>query len=306
MTSIAPQNSRETESVSFNTGVPQFVRVIFLIIGDAAVGWFLSELLSLGYTPFALAVFVIAIFVNIVLLHKKAYPLRWMVVGLVLMALFTIYPILFTIWVSFTNYGEGHLITQEQAINQILKEKYLPEMGKSYRWTAYKSPEGEYALWLIDAEGNGYLAKTDEPLTQPQPGEEGIGELDDQGIPETIVGYQRLNAIVAATDKNLTEILFGEAGKTIQVRSPSEAAELLPKYTYDPELDAMIDQETGVAYKNLRGTFTSSTGDKLRPGFIETVGFSNFQEVFPQPRPPWAFGSDHRLEFRLRFSQLTT
>ena len=30
---------------------------------------------------------------------------------------------------------------------------------------------------------------------QPQPGELGVGELDDKGIPETIEGYERLNAI---------------------------------------------------------------------------------------------------------------
>ena len=55
------------------------------------------------------------------------------------------------------------------------------------------------------------------PLAQPKPGEMGIGELDEKGIPKTIEGYQRLNAILAATDKNLTEIQFGEQGKTIQV-----------------------------------------------------------------------------------------
>jgi len=206
-----------------------------------------------------------------------------MVIGLVLMALFTIYPIFFTVWVAFTNYGEGHLITQEQAITQILKEKYLPESGKAYKWTAFKTPEGEYALWLIDADGNGYLAKPSEPLTQPQPGEAGVGELDDKGIPETIEGYQRLNAFVAASDKNLTEILFGEEGNTIQVRSPSEAAELLPRFAYDPDKDVMIDQETGTVYQNLRGTFTSPTGEELRPGFIETVQFANFKEFFTSP-----------------------
>jgi hypothetical protein len=41
----------------------------------------------------------------------------------------------------------------------------------------------------------------------------GVGEFDDKGIPETIEGYQRLNAIIAATDKNLTEILSARRGK---------------------------------------------------------------------------------------------
>lgn len=283
MTSITSQDNSPKKVSSPFPALPQLIRIILLIAVDIAVGWFLSNLVILGYYPLAFVLIIIAIFVNFVFLRQKAYPLRWMVFGLVLMALFTIYPIFFTVWVSFTNYGEGHLITQEQAITQILKTKYLPETGKAYNWTAFISSEGNYALWLVDAEGNGYLAKPGEPIVQPQPGEMGIGSFDDKGIPETIEGYQRLNAILAATDKNLTEILFGEEGKTIQVRSPSEAAELFPLYVYDPEKDAMINQETGVIYQNLRGTFTSNTGEQIRPGFIESVKFANFRDFFVSP-----------------------
>jgi len=206
-----------------------------------------------------------------------------MIIGLVLMAMFTIYPIIFTVWVSFTNYGEAHLVTKEQAISQILKEKYLPTTGKAYGWTAFKSPQGDYALWLIDSEGNGYLAKQGEPLAQPKPGEMGVGPLDSKGIPETIEGYKRLTAIQAATDKNLTEILFGEAGTTIQVRSPTEAAQILPLYVYDATKDAMISQETGIVYSDIRGTFTSPDGTTLKPGFIATINFTNFRDFFTSP-----------------------
>jgi ABC-type sugar transport system permease subunit len=257
--------------------------LLLLAVVDAGVIWILLKLVSLGYYPLAAAILIILIFVNAVLLWRAASPIRWMVIGLVLMALFTIYPIFFTVWVAFTNYGEGHLITKEQAVDQILRAKYLPATGKAYSWTAFKSPEGDYALWLVDADGNGYLAVPGQPLTQPQPGEAGIGELDDKGIPGSIEGYQKLNAILAATDKNLTEIQFGEAGKTIQIRSPAEAAELLPLYMYDPDQDAMVSQETGSVYRNIRGTFTAPDGKQLRPGFIETVQFNNFRDFFISP-----------------------
>jgi ABC-type sugar transport system permease subunit len=298
MASSASQKILKPRASSSKPVLSRLVRLAILVAMDASVVWFLNKLVSLGYVPLAAAILIIAVFVNVVLLRREAYPVRWMVVGLVLMALFTIYPILFTIWVAFTNYGEGHLITQEQAIDQILKAKYLPEAGRAYTWTAFKSPEGEYVLWLQDSEGNGYLAVPGEPLTQPQPGESGIGELDDRGIPETIEGYQRLNAILAAADKNLTEIQFGEEGKTIQVRSPLEAAELLPLYVYDADLDAMIDQETGTVFQNVRGTFSAPDGTQLRPGFIESIRFANFKEFFVSPalRGPlvriiaWNFG----------------
>ena len=298
MTSGASQSALKPGASASTRSLSQLVRLAILIAVDGVVAWFVNRLFSLGYLPLAAGILVITLFVNFVLLRREAYPIRWMVVGLVFMALFTIYPILFTVWVAFTNYGEGHFVTKEQAIDQILKENYLPETGLAYTWTAFKSPEGDYALWLKDVEGNGYLAVPGEPVAQPESGELGVGEFDDGGIPETIEGYQRLNAILAATDQNLTEILFGEEGKTIQVRSPSEAAELLPHYVYDPGQDAMVSQETGSAFQNIRGTFTSSDGTVLRPGFIESIALANFKEFFVSPalRGPlvriilWNFG----------------
>lgn len=282
MTSVAP--ARKSNKPAANKPVfPRLVRISLLILLDIAVFWFLNQLVRLGYYPMAAAALILAIFVNYVLIRQEAYPLRWMIVGLILMALFTIYPIIFTFWVSFTNYGEGHLITQEQAIEQILKAKYLPETGKAYQWTAFKSPEGDYALWLTDAEGANYLAKPGELIENPQPDQEGIGALDENGIPVSIEGYQRLNAIMATADKNLSDILFGVEGSTIQVRSPQEAAQLLPLYEYDPDLDAMIDQQTGVVYTNVRGTFSSPSGVALRPGFITEVQFFNYKQFFASP-----------------------
>lgn len=283
MASIASQDVSKKKASSPIPVFPRLAQVVILIALDAGVIWFLSKLVVLGYYPLAALFLIITIFINIIFLRSKAYPLRWMVVGLVLMALFTIYPIFFTVWVAFTNYGESHLITKEQAISQILNVKYLPVAGKAYTWTAFKSPQGDYALWLKDPAGNGFLAKTGAAITQPAPGTEGVGELDDKGIPKTIEGYQRLNAILAATDKNLTQILFGEAGKTIQVRSPTEAAELLPLYLYDSAQDAMINQDTGIIYKNLRGTFTSSSGVSLRPGFVSSIKLTNFRDFFISP-----------------------
>jgi ABC-type sugar transport system permease subunit len=283
MSSIASQGIPTVKASSKPPVLPRLLKFAGLIILDSFVVWLSLKLFSLGYYPLVAVFVIIAIFVNIVILRKEAYPLRWMVVGLVLMALFTIYPIFFTVWVSFTNYGESHLITRKQAVDQILNYKYLPQAGKAYTWTAFKTPEGDYALWLIDANGTGYLAKVGVPPTQPIPGEAGIGELDSKGVPKTIQGYERLNPIQAAIDNNLPNILFGDPEKTIQVRSPSEAAELLPLYVYDLAEDAMTNQETGMVYTNLRGIFTSSSGEQIRPGFVAPIGLTNFKNFFISP-----------------------
>jgi len=94
-----------TTSYELDMGISAYtgyksLRLAILIVLDTAAIWFLSRLVMLGYYPLAAAVLLILILVNVVFLRQAAYPIRWMVVGLVLMGLFTIYPILFTIWVS--------------------------------------------------------------------------------------------------------------------------------------------------------------------------------------------------------------
>jgi ABC-type sugar transport system permease subunit len=198
--------------------------------------------------------------------------------------LFVIYPIVFTVYVAFTNYGDGHLLTKEQAIPLIEKATYLPESGRSYSWTAFKSPDGSYALWLINPQGETFLAKPGEEIVAMKPGDPGIGEADAKGIPASIDGYQRLNALIAATDKTLPNIKFGvEGSKTIQVSSPSTASELQPRFKYDPATDTVIDQSNGDIYNNVNGTFSTRNGKTIKPGFREVVGLKNFTDFVTSP-----------------------
>jgi ABC-type sugar transport system permease subunit len=181
-----------------------------------------------------------------------------MAIGLSFLILFVLYPIVFTIYVAFTNYGDGHLLTKEQAIPLIERATFLPESGRSYKWTAFKSSDGSYALWLINPEGETFLAKPGEEIVPAAPGDTGIGEADANGIPVSLDGYQRLNTLLAASDQQLPDIKFGlEGSRTVQVSSPSTASELQPRYTYDPASDTVVDQSNGETYYNVNGTFTS-------------------------------------------------
>src|SRR5512145_2685358 len=155
---LASRDYSKTRIPSSKMVLPRLLRLAILIAVDALAIWFGIRSFDLGYYPLVAVTLIVVIFVNYVLLRQEAYPLRWMVVGLVLMIMFTIYPIFFTVWVSFTNYGEGHLITKTQAVDQILTAKYLQAAGLSYTWTPFKTPNGEYSLWLIDPAGEGYFA----------------------------------------------------------------------------------------------------------------------------------------------------
>jgi ABC-type sugar transport system permease subunit len=265
---------------SLQTGI---FRILGLLAFDVFIIWLISNALSLGFFSLSAVLIVVVLLVNTIFLVPKLWPMRWMAVGLALLITFVIYPMIFTFYVSSTNYGDGHLITKEQALEQILKRTYLPEEGKAYSWTAFKSDDGEYALWLLDEAGTGFLAVPGEEIREAQPGTEGLGELDASGIPASIEGYTRLNAILAATDQDLPNILFGVEGQTIQVRSPSEAAELVPLYEYDEASDAIINLQTGVVFANVDGTFTAPNGEDIKPGFRAGIGWENFNRFFTSP-----------------------
>ncbi len=271
-----------------NFDLTTVLRIGLLVLADIGLIWFIIQLLSNGNYEIAVVLIIIVVFNTYVFLLPKAYPLRWMAVGLSALLLFAIFPILYTTYVAFTNYGDGHLLTRVQAIERIQSELYLPEEGRAFEWIAYRSPEGEYLLWIKDAEGNTSLVRQseseyDDHILPVEPGRFGIGELDADGAPLTIDGFSRMNRIQASTDTNLTQIKFGDPDKTIQISSPTEAAELLPRFYYDEDEGTFTDQVTGIVYYERQGTFTSQQGRTLTPGFRAGVGFENFIRFLTNP-----------------------
>lgn len=266
---------------SFLSKTILYVLVAFF---DAGAVWFLYRTIVLGFYQLAVVMGIITIVLNLIFLLPKAYPFRWMAIGLSFMILFTIYPIVFTLYVAFTNYGDGHLLTKAQALPLIEQITYLPEGAPAYSWTAYKSADGQYALWLVDADGNSFLGKQDETIIAAQPGDPGIGAADDKGIPVSIEGYERINALVAVTDQNLPNIIFGKEGEAVvQITSPTTAAALEQRYVYDKETDTFTDQSNGDIYYNLFGTFSTVDGKSIKPGFRATVGVDNFVKFLTSP-----------------------
>jgi arabinogalactan oligomer / maltooligosaccharide transport system permease protein len=258
--------------------------IILVILLDIGAVWFIQNALSRGFTQLVVIISFITVMLNLIFLLPKAYPYRWMALGLSFLILFTIYPMFFTIYVAFTNYGDGHLLTKEQAIPLIERQTFLPEEGNSYSWVAFRNEEGNYALWLVNPEGETFIARPGEEIVPAQPGDPGIGEADGNGIPTSLEGYTRLNPLFAATNQDLPNIKFGlEGDQTIQIRSPSEAAELQVRFLYDEATDTVVDQATGEIYYNVDGTFTSRTGKTITPGFRSWIGLQNFKDLLVSP-----------------------
>jgi ABC-type sugar transport system permease subunit len=269
----------------FSGNLPRIaLRLLGLALVNAFALWFLYQLVIDGVWFLAVAVALITAVINIVFLREELYPLRWLSPSLVLMILMVVYPLLFTVYTAFTNYSDTQLLTKQQAIRVIERERFLPKGGATYRWTAFRSPDGEYVLWLLSAEGQALLARPREPVREVSSGEPGIGPLDEAEIPQSIEGYERLSRVDSVRYiSELADLEFGEPPNMFHISSLDKAAQYQQKFVYDPSQDVMIDRETGTVYRVVEGVFTSPEGKTLWPAFQVTVGWKNFQRLFLSP-----------------------
>ncbi len=263
------------------------LRLLALAFIDAVAIWLISRMFVDGVWQLATVLLTITLFINVVFLREEFYPLRWMSPGLALMILMIVYPLIFTVYIAFTNYSTGHLLTKEQVVSVLGQNRFVGEGGLRYEWVAFRSTAtGEYLLALIPPEGEVLLARPGEPVFPAVSGEEGVGALDERGVPTAIEGYQRLERRdTVRILRDLGNLEFGAAPDTIKISTLSVATQSQQRYVFDPDQDIITDQQSGTVYRAdpSQGNFVSDEGQVLTPGYRVPIGWNNFERIVNNP-----------------------
>ncbi len=178
-----------------------------------AVGalWLVRSLLEDGLILLASTISAITVFLLIVYLRRTYSAMRWMAIGVALAALFSVYPILFNVYISFTNMGGGHLISKQQSIERLESEQYLPDGGATFTWAGYQSG-ASYGILLVDA---------DPPRFVSDDGGDEVVELAESGeAPPSIGDYQMMapNEVLPILD-SLAAVNFGSGDSPVRIQS---------------------------------------------------------------------------------------
>jgi maltose/maltodextrin transport system permease protein len=83
-------------------------------------------------------------------LSPRATTFRYLFPGLVGFGLFVIFPILYTIYISFTKYSSENLLSFERAAAIFRNETFVSENAASYKYKLYAQDDGTYILYLED------------------------------------------------------------------------------------------------------------------------------------------------------------
>lgn len=211
-------------------------------------------------------------------LQRRKIPVKYLVPGTLLLIAFQILPVVLTIGTSFTNYGDGHRVGKDQAIEAIIAAGVQPTPGgNTYLFSVGESASGDLALLLTDTdEGTHWLGT-----------EEGLAELDDAETDETgritgVEGYRVWD--LAELNERHAEVAelavpTGEdSGIKVQGLSAFEGTSTR---SYDAGCDCITDDAAGIVWHadDETGTFTTEDGDEALVGWRVDIGFENYLQV---------------------------
>ena len=276
------------------TGAPLSVvnllgRLAALAVIDAVALAFAYGLVAGGLWLGAVALLVITAIINVAFLVDRMYPLRWISPGLLLLVLMVVYPLLYTVYIAFTNYGQGHILSKDQVVAQLESQTYTD--AAALTWRAYRSPGGAFLLWLTDDQGNQLLGDARTGELQPvDPADPRFGPIDpEDGLPTRIDGYEKLARLQVIRYLTILEDVRLQSeinGEHAEIRIESlDAAELgQQRYTYDAARDVLVDNRDDIEYASRDGFFVAPDGRRLTPGFSDFIGPANFLRVFTDDR----------------------
>jgi arabinogalactan oligomer / maltooligosaccharide transport system permease protein len=259
------------------------------IVNGLALYAVMTLLPERAWTPLVMVVLATAV-LDVVYLSRRALPLKFLVPGTLVLLMFQVYPVLYTGYIAFTNYGTGNVLTQPQAVERIISDSItVPEGSTRYALQVLVGADDELALLLTDPEGEVFLGTAD-GLT-----ELAAADLVGEGREVEVLGTYRPMTLGEAQQRESEVLAFavpvtdpdavdeGEEADAIAVQTFSSAAVAVQALEYDEARDVVVSRVDGTEYRAIEGTYTSADGQTLRPGYRDVVGFRHFDRVLTSP-----------------------
>ncbi len=244
------------------------IRSAAVAVFDALAIYLIVQFLANGsWAVAALTGFAFCL-VNWAYLNPRAQASRWLTPGLVLMAFFVVYPVLYTTYISFTNFQTGNLLSRDQAIERLEEVRTrTDEAGESLTMVVYRnSPDrggGDLALLVgsDDTEPFGALLRSGEEDEEIRPAFDPseLEGVDLEAPPESIGDFQLLTRLAltgenARLDGASINLADGRAA-TVETLNSVKVLTGGLRFTYDSATDVLFDNQTGRSCPAGEGTF---------------------------------------------------
>jgi arabinogalactan oligomer/maltooligosaccharide transport system permease protein len=222
-----------------------------------------------------------------VYLSPRTIPVKYLLPGTIFLIAFQILPVLFTVSTAFTNFGDAHRGTKEEAAAAIESSsvKQVPDAATYINTIATDGDPttGDIVFLLTDPATEKVYAGTADGLEELPAGDVTQGPA---GKVTEASGYTILDiSQIAVRQDDITALGVPTANGTIKSQGLSQAFEGSPQKTYDAGCDCITDVATGDTWTadDENGLFVDAAGEPLAQGWKVNVGLRNFSEVLTNP-----------------------
>ncbi|KAB1154905.1 ABC transporter permease subunit [Micromonospora sp. DT46] len=220
-------------------------------------------------------------------LTPRHIPVKYLIPGTLFLVAFQIIPVLYTASTAFTNFGDGHRGSKDDAIVAI-QSGSVTQVPGSVQYPLTVATKGDPATGALV-----FLVTDPQTNTVSVGDTEGLRPLDAGSV--TVApggkvtaadGYQILNFGEASTrSKDITDMVVPTSGGALRSSGLSRAYEGKAVRAYDAGCDCIRDSETGKTWTadGKVGSFVAADGETLAQGWQVNVGLRNFADVLTDP-----------------------
>ncbi|SDG28608.1 MULTISPECIES: ABC transporter permease subunit [unclassified Microbacterium] len=221
---------------------------------------------------------------DVVYFTKKALPLKYLLPGLSFLLVFQVFIFLYTGYIAFTNYGAGHIGSQEQAVAASLAQGERRVEGAPTLPLTVVERGGDLGFAVVE-DGQLLAGSADDPLSA-------VGPAPASGAATEVPGWSVVprNQIIGdqATQQAVIDLRVPVSDDpndgSIRTRDGSSGAVYQSTMTWDAETQTITDSATGLVYTaSPTGNFVADDGTTLPTGWVVNVGFDNFVKLFTDP-----------------------
>ncbi|HEV2929089.1 MAG TPA: ABC transporter permease subunit [Propionibacteriaceae bacterium] len=280
-----PPGRRARPGTTTTTGLIIKIVLLGLVLALAIFGAF--PLIDQGqWLGLALLVGVTALLFWIYLSPRRI-PAKYLIPGTLFLLAFQVFPVLYTMSTAFTNFGDAHRGSKEDAIRAIEGASVTKVPGSAdYRLSVATEGDpatGDLVFLLTDAETKQPFVGTTEGLEELPAGDV---QLSPEGNITQAPGYTILSLGQAGMrEEDLADFSVPTDQGAIVNAGLTRAFEGAPQRAYETGCDCIKDQETGQTWTadDSDGLFVDANGDNLAQGWQINVGLRNFIDVVTDP-----------------------
>jgi arabinogalactan oligomer / maltooligosaccharide transport system permease protein len=261
-----------------------FVKLLLLALVDALGVYVLLAAWSAESFGIFWVMAALLVAVNYVYFSRRALPVKYLYPGLAFLLVFQIFVVLYTGYIAFTNYGDGHNSTKGDAIEALLiQNERRVEGSETYPLTVLAAGD-ELAFAILTEDGDVRVGGPEAPLETVQ------DATVDGDVVTAVPGYDVLpRQEILERQADVTELRVpvsdDPADGSVRTQDARTGFVSTSSLVYDEAADTMTDAETGTVYRpNDEGEFEAEDGTTLGVGWRVVVGFDNFLTAFSDPR----------------------